>query len=111
MKLLDEYFEIEKKILAYFDYKASWHVFPLEDAREYYWCIVRGHEVYFADSEEELKEQVGCCYSNAILREQIFRKDDFTLICVDTQSDGNKFLQIFDNSKERPALSAHLEDY
>lgn len=109
MKLLDKYFELQKQVHDYFGYKEDWVVIPLDDATEYYWQL-DGNEkqgtVCFAETEEELTEKDGQYYENEIytqrfLPEWVYRGDDFTMICVDTHVDGNKFLQVFDNSKER----------
>lgn len=39
-------------------------------------------------------------YTQRFLPKWVYRGKDYTMICVDTHTDGNKFLQIFDNSKE-----------
>lgn len=111
MKLLDEYLKIQKQIYNYFGYIGDWVVIPIDDARNYFWYLT-DCEVYFADTEKELWEQTGNCYVNTIsfysfytqrpLPKWIYRGKDYTMVCVDTHTDGNKFLQIFDNSKERP---------
>ena len=105
MKLLDDFFEIRKKIHDHFGYVEDWRVIPLDDAREYFW-YEDGTEVHFADSEEELSSQDGNYYVNEIYTQRhlpkwVYRATDYTMICVDTNVDLNKFLQIFDNAKER----------
>lgn len=105
MNLLDNYFLIQKEIYEYFGYVEDWKVIPLDDGRDYYWYVT-DYEVHFADTEEELKEQGGNYYANEIYTQRflprwVYRGEDFTMICVDTHTDGNKFLQIFDNNKER----------
>ena len=103
MQLLDQYLEIQKQIHDYFGYVEDWVVIPLDDAREYFWQC-NGDIVRFANTLEELKSQTGNCYENIIYRQRflpkwIYEADDFTMICVDTQTDGNKFLMVFDNAK------------
>ena len=39
-------------------------------------------------------------YTQRFLRKWVYRGKDFTLVCMDTHTDGNKFLGVFDNSKE-----------
>jgi len=115
MKLLDEYFEIQQKIYDYFGYQEDWRVIPLDDARNYYWFVngsEHGGEVCYAETEEELKTESGQYYVNEIYTQRflpkwVYRSKDYTMVCVDTQTDGNKFLQIFDNTKERPGLERH----
>ena len=107
MQLLDEYFSIEKKIHEYFGYEENWRVIPIDDSRKYYWHL-EGEgpgTVHFADTEEELRTQTGEYYTNEIytqrhLAKWVYRGQDYTMIAVDTQTDGNKFLSIFDNAKE-----------
>jgi hypothetical protein len=41
-------------------------------------------------------------YTQRFLPKWVYRGEKYTMICVDTHTDGNKFLQIFDNEKERP---------
>ena len=106
MELLDKYFEIQKQIYDHFGYVEDWVVIPLDDCRRYFWHLTGegpGDEVMFAKEEKNLfggTEEDG--YSNEILPKRVFRAADYTMICVDTHTDGNKFLQIFDNAKERP---------
>jgi hypothetical protein len=67
---------------------------------------VVGGEVKFAETIEALDDwEAGEYYSNEIYTQRflpkwVYRTDDYTMICVDTHVDGNKFLQIFDNAKE-----------
>lgn len=111
MKLLDDYFAIQKQIFDHFGYVEDWAVIPLDDARDSYWRLdgEGPGEVCFADSEDELNSETGNYYVNSIytqwhLKKWVYRAADFTMICVDTHTDGNKFLKIFDNTKERPML-------
>jgi hypothetical protein len=76
----------------------------------YYWFVSggQGHggEVRFAKTAQDLDdEDAGNYYSNEIYTQRhlpkwIYRGAEYTMIVVDTHTDGNKFLQIFDNSKE-----------
>ncbi len=107
MKLLTEYIDIKKKIHEYFGYVEDWKVIPLEDFTGYYWKLNlekdgRGEVIF---KETPFKELDGECYVNHIytqhfLPKWVYRKEDFTMISVDTQTDDNKFLGIFDNKKE-----------
>lgn len=107
MQLVDDYFSIQEKIFEYFGYKEDWKVIPINDARDYYWHL-EGEgpgTVHFADTEEELREQEGNYYNDEIYTQRflpkwVYRGQDYTMIAVDTQTDGNKFLSIFDNTKE-----------
>lgn len=110
MKILDQYFALRKEIFDYFGYVEDWRVIPIDDAREYFWHLTGegpGDEVKFAREEKNLfdgTKEDG--YSNEIYTQRflpkwVYRGKDYTMVCVDTHIDGNKFLQIFDNAKER----------
>ena len=111
MELLDQEQTIRKQIFEYFGYNEDWRVLPLDDAREYYWHLtgeVSGDSVLFAKEEQNLFEgTMEDGYSNQIYTQRhlpkwVYRGADYTMVVVDTHSDGNQFLQIFDNAKERP---------
>jgi hypothetical protein len=105
-KTLQDYFSLQQQIYDYFGYVEDWVVIPIEDATEYYWLLNHDEEVIFAESEKQLlDEYAGDYYSNSIYKQRflpkwVYRTDTHTMICVDTHTDGNKFLQIFDNTKE-----------
>ena len=109
MQLLNEYFALQKQIYDHFGYVENWKVIPLDDATEYFWCLNGegyGGSVHFADTEEDLEQEDGNYYVNEIytqrfLSKWVYRAEDYTLVCVNTGTDGNVFLQVFDNSKER----------
>lgn len=107
MQLLTEYLDLQGKIFEYFGYQENWRVIPVDDARMYFWRVnEEANEVEYARTEEELKTQSGFYYTNEIYRQRflskwVYRGAEYTMIAVDTQTDGNKFLQVFDNSKER----------
>lgn len=110
MKLLDEYNSVRQAIFDYFGYKEDWVVLPLDDARDFFWQLDQsesgGGEVRYAFTREDLLDiAAGNYYDSSIYTQQflpkwVYRGPEFTMIVVDTHTDGNKFLQIFDNSKE-----------
>lgn len=109
MKLLDDAEEAIKSVHDYFGYKEDWVCIPLDDGTEFYWWI-GSDSVFFAETEKELEDKTGQYFSNEIYRQRhlpkhVYPTDDYTMICVDTHTDGNKFLQIFDNSKRRQSLA------
>jgi len=109
MKLLDKYLALQDEIYAYFDYKEDWRIIPLDDCRQYFWRL-EGEgpgEVQYADTEKELESETGnyyveTIYTQRFLPKWVYRGKDYTMICCDYDSDGNKFLRIFSNKKERP---------
>lgn len=109
MKLLNDFFKAQQKVFDYFGYVEDWVAIPLDDATKYYWRLDQnergGGIVHFADTKEELEKETGNYYTNEIYTQRflpkwVYRREDYTMICVDTHTDGNKFLQVFDNAKE-----------
>lgn len=105
MKQLDTYNELLADIFKYFGYTEGWRAFPLDDAREYFWKIKGPGTVRFAETEKDLANETGQYYENEIypqpLSRVVYRGADYTMIVVDTHTDGNKFLRIFTNANER----------
>lgn len=108
MKLLKEYFELQKKVHEYFGYVEDWKVIPLEDSTEMFWTLDQNSdgsgEVRFAESLEQLHSE-GDYYENEIYTQRflpkfVYEGEEYTMVCVDTHTDGNKFLQIFANDKK-----------
>lgn len=106
MKILQEYFELQKKIHEYFGYVEDWVTIPLDDATEYYWHF-DGEEVVFSKEPltEALIEDGERVYSNSLYRQRFlpkweYRTEKYTMLSVDTHTDGNKYLRVFDNAKE-----------
>ena len=110
--MLNTYNELEAKIHAYFGYEEDWVVIPMMDSREYYWRLTGegpGGEVMFS----EVREALTCeddeyddelfsdeIYCQRFLRKWVYRGENYTMVCADTNTDGNKFLRIFRNDKE-----------
>lgn len=109
MQLLDNYEALRKEVFEYFGYVEDWRVIPLDDARPYYWYLTDGEDygsVRFAETKEQLEdEDAGNYYENEIYTQRhlpkwVYRGEEYTMICVDTHTDGNQFLQIFSNERE-----------
>lgn len=113
MKLLEQYFNLQKQIYDYFGYVEDWVVIPLDDQTNKYWMITGGDERgaggYVTWSPEPFTIESlkkgdniygGPVYTQCFLPKWIWRVEKYTMISVDTQTDGNKFLMVFDNSKE-----------
>ena len=109
MQLLDQYNDLLAQVFAYFGYVENWRVLPLDDAREFFWRLEGEGPgiVKFADTVQELVEETGRYYVNEIYTQRhlsrwVYRGPEFTMIVVDTHTDGNQYLQIFSNVNERP---------
>lgn len=104
MNIIDNYFKLQQEIYDYFEFKEDWTVFPLDDRREYWWKINNDEEVV-QGSKENIEENLEECFVDEIYKQRFYSKwvykgKDYTMIMIDTHVDGNKFLAIYDNSKE-----------
>lgn len=109
MKALDDYLALQAEIFSYFGYVEDYRAIPLEDSREVYWRLEGDGPgtVHYADSAKELAEEEGNYYTDEIYTQRflprwVYRGEDYTLVCCDPGVDGNKFLRVFDNARERP---------
>lgn len=94
-------------LFDYFGYREDWRVLPVDDATQYLWRLdgEGPGTVRFADTDEQLNSD-GDYYENEIYMQRhlpkwVYRGADYTMIVVDTHTDGNQFLQIFANAKRR----------
>lgn len=102
MKMLDDYFKCKYAIHEYFGYEENWVEIPIEDTRDYVW-MVNDDQVSFAETIDDFSggnHYTDEIYTQRYLKKYVYRGEDYTMICVDTHTDGNKFLRIFDNKKE-----------
>lgn len=106
MKLLTQYFKLQKEIYDYFGYVEDWVTIPIDDATDYYWTLENRSSgngtVTFAETKEQLADEEKAdyyqheIYTQRFLPKWVYRAEDYTMIVVDTETDGNKYLQIFD---------------
>jgi hypothetical protein len=109
MKLLDDYLTLKEQVFEYFGYVEDYRAIPIEDSREFYWRLYGEGpgDVQFSENESKLDDPEMDYYENEIYTQRflprwVYRGKEFTMVCVDTHTDGNQFMRIFDNSKERP---------
>ncbi len=119
MKELDEYFKLQQTIYDLFQFKEGWRVYPFDDMREAWWSV-EGNNVYWSDKKENHQKLIDQeyeiddipdddVYSGEIKGNRyldpfglsIYEDKDkkFSMIIVDTYTDGNVFLMIFDNER------------
>lgn len=123
MQLLKDYFKLEQAIHDYFGYVEDWVTIPLDDHTDDYWMIAGPEDtnsavVYSPDpltiESVEAGNTIysGRIYTQRFLHKWVYRAEDYTMVCVDTRVDGNKYLMIFDNSKEtkEPSLAKAYND-
>ena len=104
MKILDEYLKLQNEIYNYFGFEEDWVVPPIDDRRKHNWKIINSEEVVYGNKDDVINN-TGDCYLDEIYKQRfydkwVYRAKEYTMIMVDTHIDGNKFLAIYDNSKE-----------
>lgn len=103
------------EIHAYFGYVEDWVVIPLDlETIDVRWYLDEqdngtGTVYFFSETDEVYAHQI---YTQRFLPKWVYRKEDFTMICCDTQVDGNKFLCVFDNTLEigKEQLTEQMKD-
>jgi hypothetical protein len=108
-QMLKEYFDLQKKIHTYFGYTEDWVTIPLLNGTEYFWSVCETKKIVYyhenpltQDSVEGGAHYSGRIYTQRFLPKWVYRSDRYTMVSVDTQTDGNKYLMVFDNDKECP---------
>lgn len=121
MKALDNFNNSLQEIYDYFGYKEPYRVFSIDDRTDYFWNI-QNNQVFFVKDKnnmiwdkdntewyypDDCDDDFYCdefYYVNSVpekeKKKNIYEGDDYTLIVVDTRTDGNSFLAIYDNSKK-----------
>jgi hypothetical protein len=104
MNIIDEYFKLLQEVYDYFEFKEDWVILPLEDRREYDWQLIDDDAVQYGNKDNILND-TGEYYEDEVYKQRfynkwIYRAKDYTMIMVDTHTDGNRFLAIYDNLKE-----------
>lgn len=109
--LMTIYFSSKRKIHEYFGYVSDWKEIPLDGMTDEYWFVIEGEDgsgqVVWAPEPftEELitagaKIYSGSIYTQCFLPKYVYPGKDYTMISVDTHTDGNKLLMVFDNAKK-----------
>lgn len=113
-KKLTKYFDLQAKIFAHFGYVEDWVTIPLADHTDDHWMLVNedsaaGRADHYVYSPDPLTPEAvargatiysGKIYTQCHLPRWIWRADGFTMVCADTGCDSNKYLMIFDDTKE-----------
>jgi len=109
MEILDKYNDVRQQLFDAVGYVEGWRVLPVDDARDYFWHLTGegyGDAVLFAKEVGNVHNgtmQDGYCneiYTQRHLPRWVYRGNELTMIVVDTNVDGNKLIQFFDNTKE-----------
>lgn len=109
--LIELYFKLQEAIHEYFGYREDWKVIPMSDETDQHWFVKQdkdGRGFYCHSSKPFTEETVtagaeiygGTIYTQRFLPKWVYRGEDYTMVCADTHTDGNKFLMLFSNDKE-----------
>ena len=103
MNIIDKYNDSLQKLYDYFGFVEDWVVFPIDDRREFYWHIVDGQVLFYDTLEAYQNDDENHMYSDEVMNHCFYKKSvyegkDMTMIIVDTHTDGNKFLAIYNNT-------------
>lgn len=122
--VVDHFFEVRAAIFAHVGYVEDWRVLPLDDSRDQFWAVDKAEHAWvkFSPKREalvswlvgpdgEFRSYSDVLYEDRIytqrhLSKWVYRGTELTLVVVDTQTDGNKFLRIFRNANEVKVDSA-----
>lgn len=122
-RLVEDYFALQKELHEAFGYVKDYVVIPLDDRREMHWMIVdrgcavaptqdatgEGYNSMCVWSSEPFTEESimagekiysGPIYTQRFLAKWVYRANRHAMVAVDTRTDGNKLLMIFDEDKE-----------
>jgi hypothetical protein len=108
---LDRYFAAKEEIQEAFGYVQNWRDFPIEDNRGEHWMIVGGEDsggrvVYSPEplTAESLeagdKIYSGAIYTQRHMEKWVWRTESHVMALVDTETDMNVFLMVFDAALE-----------
>jgi len=115
-RMIGTYFSLQEEIYKYFRYAEDWRVFPIVDRCEYYWSLYLKEREYKDGETIQTAQNGSVVYSEAediemsdyyedeiyhqrFLPKAVYVGEEYTMIVVDTHTDGNIFLAVYDNSK------------
>lgn len=109
---ITRYFSLQEEVFKYFGYVQDWKVIPLDPQLGRYWMICGPEDsnstnVTWSDqpfTEKSVKEGSkiygGTIYTQRFLPKWVYRGKKYTMVAVDTHSDDNRVLMVFENALE-----------
>lgn len=113
MNLIEQYESAKQALYDHVGFVEDWVVYAIDDRTDMIWRV-NGIEVKFAESLERFNSDgdyyVDEIYTQRFYSKWVYRGADFTMIIVDTHTDGNKFFAVYSNNKEvkRQASDQHV---
>ena len=107
MNIITNYEEALQAIYDHVGFKEDWVIYPINDCTNMFWKIIEEEtKVQFANTKEKLlnEDRSDELYSNKIYHQRFYSKwiyvgELYTMIFVDTHTDGMRYFSIFTNSK------------
>jgi len=113
MDIIKNYKAALQELYDHVGFREDWVVLPIDDRTDMFWRINDNEDkvVYFFELEYlpikdgDEADRGGNFYSDEIYKqrfytEHVYRGKDYTMIMVDTHTDGNRFFAFYDNKKE-----------
>lgn len=115
---VDRYFEARAAIFVHVGYEENWRVLPIDDCRDDFWAVDKAENAWvkfspkrealvswLAGPDSEFRSYSDVLYEHRIYTQRhlpkwVYRGTELTLVVADTQTDGNKILQLFRNANE-----------
>lgn len=124
--IVAQYFELQEKLFEYFGYKPDWKVIPPDPCMDHYWMLTgpeNDSSTNVVWSKKQFTKKLikkgneiysGTIYTQRFLQKWVYRGPKHTMVCVDTHTDGNQVLMIFDNDREckdKEMMDAFVESW
>ncbi len=110
MGVVEKFFEAKQELCDYFGYVEDWKDIPFRDFLEDEWVLTQnengsgwighGSKVTFETLDAGKEFYSATIYTQRFLPKWVYRGKDFTMVCMDTHCDDNKYFGIFRNDKE-----------
>lgn len=105
MELMDNYNKALQELYNHVDFEEDWVVCPIDDCTDKYWTY-NEDSVFYADTEEELRNEEGNYYQDDIYKQRFYKKwvyegERLTMIFCNPHVDGVQWFRIFDNHLRR----------
>jgi len=101
--LLETYQKARQALYDHVGFVEDWVTCPIEDRTELHWKLTE-HEVIYGIEKDVISENGNQfsddIYTQRFYEKHIYRGKKFTMVFVDTHTDGMKYFAFFDNSKE-----------
>jgi len=106
MPILENYEETLQKLYDHVGFKPDYVVYPIDNNTDAYWYINSNNDVCYSESLKILKNveagkyYCGSIYTQRFYNKHVYEGKNYTMIFLDTHTDGMKYFAFFDNKKK-----------